>query len=157
MLSVHPLAYLITFRTYGTWLHGDERRSVDRRHNAWHSRDIGPQPSLEHRRRSLLKCEPVILSPAAREVVDRTIRDVCTHRGWPIRAVNVRTNHVHIVVAGAVTPEKIMGDLKKWATRRLRETGHTPPDAPVWSEHGSTRYIWDDAGYHEACAYVVAQ
>jgi len=25
-----PLAYLITFRSYGTWLHGDERGSVDR-------------------------------------------------------------------------------------------------------------------------------
>jgi len=25
-----PLAYLITIRTHGTWLHGDERGSVDR-------------------------------------------------------------------------------------------------------------------------------
>jgi len=25
------LAYLITFRCYGTWLHGDERGSIDRR------------------------------------------------------------------------------------------------------------------------------
>ena len=25
-----PLAYLITIRCYGTWLHGDERRAVDR-------------------------------------------------------------------------------------------------------------------------------
>jgi len=28
-----PLAYLITFRWYGTWLHGDERGSIDRFHN----------------------------------------------------------------------------------------------------------------------------
>jgi len=31
-------AYLITFTTYGTWVHGDERGSVDREHNipdAW--------------------------------------------------------------------------------------------------------------------------
>jgi hypothetical protein len=25
-----PLAYLITFRCYGTWLHGDKRGSIDR-------------------------------------------------------------------------------------------------------------------------------
>ena len=25
-----PLAYLITFRCYGTWLHGDQRGSIDR-------------------------------------------------------------------------------------------------------------------------------
>ncbi|HEX9659180.1 MAG TPA: hypothetical protein VGA18_02730, partial [Rhodothermales bacterium] len=28
-----PLAYLITFTTYGTWLHGDERGSVDPGHS----------------------------------------------------------------------------------------------------------------------------
>jgi hypothetical protein len=28
--SGFPLAYLITIRTYGTWLHGDEKGSVDR-------------------------------------------------------------------------------------------------------------------------------
>ena len=30
-----PLAYLITFRCYGTWLHGDERGSMDRTHNVF--------------------------------------------------------------------------------------------------------------------------
>ena len=29
------LAYLITFRCYGTWLHGDSRGSVDRFHNRY--------------------------------------------------------------------------------------------------------------------------
>ena len=30
-----PLAYFISFRTYGTWLHGDERFSVDRKQNKY--------------------------------------------------------------------------------------------------------------------------
>src|SRR5262249_42685946 len=30
-----PLAYLITFRCYGTWLHGDERGSTDRHRNQY--------------------------------------------------------------------------------------------------------------------------
>jgi hypothetical protein len=29
-----PLAYFITFTCYRTWLHGDERGSVDDEHNA---------------------------------------------------------------------------------------------------------------------------
>jgi hypothetical protein len=29
-----PLGYLITFRCYGTWLHGDDRGSIDRKANA---------------------------------------------------------------------------------------------------------------------------
>ena len=32
-----PLAYLITFRCYGTWLHGDRRGSIDRFHNRYKS------------------------------------------------------------------------------------------------------------------------
>ena len=39
-----PLGYLITFRAYGTWLHGDRRRSVDRFHNQYGTPDI-PQTS----------------------------------------------------------------------------------------------------------------
>jgi hypothetical protein len=30
-----PLAYLITFRCYGTWVHGDDRGSMDRKHNIY--------------------------------------------------------------------------------------------------------------------------
>jgi len=37
-----PLAYLITFTTYGTWLHGDPRGSVDREHNVWGTPFLDP-------------------------------------------------------------------------------------------------------------------
>ncbi|HUT29941.1 MAG TPA: hypothetical protein VMX13_09125 [Sedimentisphaerales bacterium] len=33
----YPLAYLITFSTYGAWLHGDNRGSVDKNHNSYGS------------------------------------------------------------------------------------------------------------------------
>jgi len=35
-----PLGYLITFRCYGTWLHGDERGSTERYHNIYKSPNI---------------------------------------------------------------------------------------------------------------------
>lgn len=37
-----PLAYLITFTTYGAWLHGDKRGSVDPAHNAYRTPFIDP-------------------------------------------------------------------------------------------------------------------
>src|SRR4029077_14507206 len=37
-----PLAYLITFRAHGTWLHGDRRGSVDRFHNRYGTPRIPP-------------------------------------------------------------------------------------------------------------------
>ena len=33
--SGFPLAYLITFHTYGSWLHGDAKGSVDREHSRY--------------------------------------------------------------------------------------------------------------------------
>src|SRR5262252_3485283 len=37
-----PMGYLITFRSYGTWLHGDRRGSIDRFHNRYKSPCIAP-------------------------------------------------------------------------------------------------------------------
>lgn len=39
--------------------------------------------------------------------------------------------------------KKVMGDLRAWPTRRLREAGHGLEK--VWVEHGSTKFIftWD--------------
>jgi len=70
-------------------------------------------------------------------------------------ALSVRTNHVHVVVAGAeVTPDRMMGQFKSWATRRLREAGHASANARVWSHHGSTRYLWNEQSVRNAVEYV---
>jgi hypothetical protein len=42
-----PLAYLISFRSYGTWLHGDPRGSIDRFNNRYRSPYIKPNPQWE--------------------------------------------------------------------------------------------------------------
>jgi hypothetical protein len=39
-----PLAYFIMFRSYGTWLHGDSRGSVDRLHNTYGTPRLPPNP-----------------------------------------------------------------------------------------------------------------
>jgi hypothetical protein len=68
-----PLAYLITFRSYGTWLHGDERGSIDRFHNRYRS----PYLPRSDRRREVsareLKSEPVTLTASQRQSVDAAI------------------------------------------------------------------------------------
>jgi REP element-mobilizing transposase RayT len=150
-----PVAYFITFHTHGTWLHGRSEQSVDRRQNAFGSPRISANAALEARRRGAMRQSEMVFTNEQREDVDRTMREVCAHRGWHIRALNVRTNHVHIVVVGGATPEKMLGDFKRWATRRLRERGLVDSERLVWSEHGSTRYLWNDGDVFEACEYVV--
>jgi hypothetical protein len=38
-----PVGFLISFRGFGTWLHGDPRGSVDRLHNRYGTPKQGPE------------------------------------------------------------------------------------------------------------------
>jgi hypothetical protein len=88
-----PLAYLITFRCHGTWLHGDERGSVDRFHNQYQAPYIPPNERWRQHNVQALKCEPVSLNASQRESVETAVRETCTLRNWLVHAINVRTNH----------------------------------------------------------------
>jgi REP element-mobilizing transposase RayT len=150
-----PLAYFITFTTYGTWLHGRDPGSVDRQHNLPGTPFVAPDDELETRRHQSLRQAPYQLDHAHREVVLKTIREVCTHRSWRLHAVHVRSNHVHILLNAPISPEKVMSDLKAWCSRRLRETFQEDADRDRWTQHGSTRYLNDMKSLEAAIAYVI--
>jgi REP element-mobilizing transposase RayT len=96
------------------------------------------------------------LAERAREIVRKAIEDHCAHREWPILVINVRTNHVHVVVtAGEHRPEVVMGQLKAWATRRLREARLRGAEEDVWAREGSTRYLYNGEALAAAVDYVV--
>ena len=71
-----------------------------------------------------------------------------------VRRPFVRTNHVHVVVAVADSPGKILGGLKAWATRRLVEAQHRAQGMPVWARQGGTRTLWNAKSIEAACSYV---
>jgi len=77
-----PLGYLITFRCYGTWLHGHERGSIDRFHNRYKSPYLEPSDRRRELNRRKLKSAPVTLNIRRRRSVDRAIREVCGHHKW---------------------------------------------------------------------------
>lgn len=150
-----PLGYLLTWTCYGTWLHGDRRGSVDDDHN----RVGAPLAPADDRRlasaRRAMKADAVVLDPRARQVVQAAIRDHCGHTGWRLVAVNARSNHVHVVVAGAtVAPETALAQFKAWCTRRLREAG-LAGEGRVWTRQGSTRYLWTQDDVASAADYVL--
>jgi REP element-mobilizing transposase RayT len=149
-----PLAYLITCRTYGTWLHGDARGSVDRDHNIYGTPMRDTHRALQQAERRRLKTPPVTLTARQRELVAETIRTVCRTRGWSLLALNVRTTHFHAVVAAPDPPERVMHAFKAYATRRLREAGLQAQDVRLWSRHGSTRYLWKPTQVENACRYA---
>lgn len=152
-----PLAYLITFRTYGTWLPGDERGYVDAQHSSWAEPYRMPDPDREDEMRGLMRHPSVLLTDVQRRSVLEAIHERCLHTGWQVMAANVRTNHVHVVLTAAERPEPVMDSLKRWATRRLRQADPALHDRRVWARHGSTRHLWKDDAVARAVEYVLEQ
>ena len=151
-----PLAYLITFRTYGTWLHGDDRRSVDLRgQNGFNSPFVEPNARLVGLMKANMPEEPISLNALQRRLVDEAIREVCTYRKYGLKALHVRTNHAHVVVTAASKPEPIATAFKSYATRKLRSENAVDPGRKIWSRGESTRYLWRQEFVNRAVDYVV--
>ncbi len=147
------LAYLITFTCYGTHLPGSEKGSVDRRQNRACSPSLEPNKARERYKASLLKERPLELEECHRQTVLRTIQDVCDFRGWTLLAAHIRSTHVHAVVNADARPEKVMLDMKAYATRALRQ--QVPCRERFWTQHGSTRYLYNEKSLAAAIEYVV--
>ena len=150
-----PLAYLITFRSYGTWLHGDARGSVDRFHNIYGTGRLLPNRQREQYERRLLALRPVRLNSRRRAAVERGIRETCAIRKWLLLAFNIRTNHVHTVVSANSPAWIVLNALKANATRSLREAGCWHSERSPWASRGSKRRLWTEKQVSDAVAYVL--
>jgi REP element-mobilizing transposase RayT len=150
-----PLAYFITFATYGAWLHGRDSGSVDKQHNEPGSPLLTPNSTHEAAMQQNMREPTYVLDASRRRVVFDTLHEVARHRGWQLLACHVRTNHVHVVVRADAAPEKVMSDFKAYASRRLREKLGEPANSKRWTQHGSTRYLWTDDSVLAAIEDVV--
>ena len=154
MFDKELIAYMLTSTTYGTWLHGDERGSIDRHGLRRSTRFLEPDPTLEGHRRKLMKFPAYTMDQVARALVDRAMRDYCEFKGWKLIALNVRTNHFHAMFPNFEKAKKVLGALKARATRVLREQGVVAPDQPVWTKGGGVTLIYDNDGLAAAVDYV---
>lgn len=150
-----PIAYFITWTTYGSWLPGDERGWVEKP-----GRFRDPDPAREDFARHLMTEPECSLNGDQRRIVEQTVTDHCTIRGWHLHIVNCRTKHVHVVVSAPVEPDHVLQELKTWCTRKLREHERTtlgPGQSRRenwWTENGSKRKLFDDDGLEAAVVYV---
>jgi REP element-mobilizing transposase RayT len=164
-----PLAYFLTWSTYGTWLPGDERGWIEYRHG-WQLPDTVRRLEAAAR----MTEDACRLDGEQRNAVERQIAETCKFRGWELHAVNCRSNHVHVVVAANLDPGAVRNQLKAWSTRRLKEldaqrrqSGAATPTGSVsggrreqglrenwWAERGSQRYINDPESLEAAVLYV---
>ncbi|MBA4191268.1 MAG: hypothetical protein C0467_25075 [Planctomycetaceae bacterium] len=150
-----PLAYFITFTTYGTWLHGDAPGSVDQEHNQVGLPWLPADPELQTIARGRMTQQAYLLDAPRREVVRDAIIEECQFRSWSILALHVRSNHVHLVVISEREPEFVMRSCKATASKRLNETGLDQPDRKRWTTHGSTKYLWHEEAVAAAVNYTL--
>jgi REP element-mobilizing transposase RayT len=150
-----PLAYFISFRSYATWLHGDERGSIDRRHNRYGAPYIPSNDKWRRYNEQQLKTRPLILEAQHRNSVEAAIRETCRIRNWWLGAINVRTNHVHIVVSANRKAGLVLNALKANATRQLRQDALWPYSFSPWADKGSERRLWNERSLARAIDYVV--
>ena len=150
-----PLAYLISFRAHGSWLHGDHRGSIDRFHNSYGSPYIRPNESWRRYNQQLLKDPLRLFGARERASVRKAIIESCRRRRWSLQAVNVRTNHVHAVVSANCTAELVLNALKANATRQLRQDGLWSRASSPWADKGSKRMLWSEESVARAIDYVL--
>ena len=62
---------------------------------------------------------------------------------------------MHIVVEAEARPERVMNDIKSYASRRLNQMGLDEPARKRWARHGSTRWLWKPEQVSAAARYVV--
>jgi len=71
-------------------------------------------------------------------------------------AINVRTNHVHVVVAiGETSPSVALNAFKTYATKQMKQDGCWTDDKTPWVDKGSQRYLWNERSVERAVDYVL--
>ncbi len=153
----NPLAYFLTWTTYGSWLPGDNRNWVDKQ-GEFRRPDVGCQNAARER----MTENELTFEIDQRQIVENTIAEHCRIRNWQLHAVAARNQHIHVVVSAVGrTPNDVMGQLKAWCTRKLKDHERTSGAKVVrknwWTQRGSKRWLNGTKSIGAAVRYVLEE
>lgn len=156
-----PLAYHITWGTYGTRLHGDlhgdARGTVDRNHNQPGTPVLGPDPEREAEEIEFRKFPPVELTKEQRLFIESALPEICQRGHWELFTRAAGPDHVHVVLRSTFDPEVIRRLLKRWVGEALSEKWPQEPGRTWWAEGGSIKWVMDRPYLANATGYVRRQ
>ena len=150
-----PLAYIITYRTYATWLHGDARTSVDRNHNTFLTPRIKENSFRYKAMQTQCSENPFLMNGPQRKIVLQSIIKTCELAQWYLYAAHIRTNHTHVIVKAFKAPEKVAVSLKAYATRDLKLNFPELNRKHFWAKGESTGYIFQSENLFRAIQYAI--
>ena len=152
-----PQAYHITFGTYGTRLHGDERGTVHRSMNEPGDPIIGKCDQWERMEARLLSHSAVELTTEQRLLIERVVPSICTRGGWTFVTCAAREDHVHTVLRASADGKAVRRWLKRWLGQELSGCWTIAPGATWWAECGSVKWVWTDDYLQNVFDYGEAQ
>jgi REP element-mobilizing transposase RayT len=150
----YPMAFHITWGTYGARLHGSKKPHVDREHNDYGAPLAPTDPARESAARDRMKGEKVELTIEQREEVGTAIREVAARYTWTIHSIAVQRDHVHVVITAFREGTQLRDALKAVASRSLNKVFG---QRTWWSEGGSSKYLWEREYFVNARDYVADQ
>ena len=140
------IGYMLTWRTYGTWLQGDERGYVK------DGEILKPNPKLEKSNLSSLKQQIITLDPQRKITVQNAIVEEAKRIDHKIYAIAVCSNHVHIVAENNHTPiNQAVKRYKNVATAALKRTGL---NAKLWTKGFDKRFCFTEKELKQKIEYV---
>ena len=144
----------IIITTYGSRLQGSERGS--HRHGTG---PVAPSHNLENFHRQIMTDgETVFSSSVIRAVVRDAILTTCREKRWLVPALNVRTNHVHILITTSANENMsyVVGALKSGVVEALSEFPEFR-GRKIWAEKSSVNWIRSPRYFQYAYRYVMNQ
>jgi REP element-mobilizing transposase RayT len=152
-----PLAYHITFGTYGTRLHGDERGTVDRRHNRPGEPILGGNDCWRQADRSLLRFDPVLLTLRQRSHAEVIVPEICRKGGWRYHLAAAQPDHIHALISADADGKIVRRLLKRWLSQELSKFWPLLEEQAWWAESGSVKWIWNNDYFRNVWNYIDRQ
>lgn len=152
-----PLAYHITFGTYGTRLHGDPRGTVDRSHNRPGDPILGADPSRWQREQGTLRYPAVFLTDQQRQHVEAEVACICQRGGWEYIICSAASDHLHTLLSAAAEGAAVRKWFKRWLGETLSERWPLPDGQSWWAEGGSVKHVWDEDYLENVYGYISGQ
>ena len=152
-----PLAYHITFGTYGTRLHGDPRGTIDRSMNRPGDPIVGADPARRLRESRAMRFPPVVLTPDQRRFVEAAVPEVCAKGGWMHLASSAGEDHAHVLLSTAADGAAVRRWLKRWLGERLSTRWPLGDGRTWWAEGGSVKWVWKEDYLENVYEYIRGQ
>ena len=154
---VYPIGYHVTYGTYGTRLHGDERGTVDHSENRYGDPIVGTAEAWQQMEVSHLRFPPRLLSVEQRIAVQELVPQACIRGGWTHIATAAAADHVHQFIRAPVDGVDVRKWLKRWVSQGMSTRWPLLPEQVWWAECGSVKWVWTDDYAERVTKYIERQ